>query len=187
MQKTKSVDWKIVGIVAGIIIALVIAIVAMFVSTNNKAINFEEQIYESAASVNVQEKRRVDLIYNLVDVVEQYAQHERSTLIELAEARTSAQSGDTDNASVIMQAIGEAYPELKADETYMQLMTELAITENQIAQYRENYNLQIKSYNKFVRKFPNGSILNMMGYEVVSFTYTDYDAPEDAPQNLFGE
>lgn len=184
---TKKVDIKLVLIVAGILVALVAAIAGMFISTNNRAIGLEEQIYESAASINVQEKRRVDLVYNLADTVEQYAKHERSTLTELTEARTQAQSGNVEQASVMLNAVAEAYPELKADQTYMQLMTELSLTENMIAQYRENYNHQVRSYNKYVRKFPARSILDAMGYEVLDFSYTDYDAPEDAPQNLFGE
>lgn len=183
----KSVDIKLVLIIGGIIAAVALLIVGIFASTNNRAIGLEEQILESSAAINVQEKRRVDLVYNLVDTVEQYASHERSTLAELTEARTQAQAGNVEQASVMLNAVAEAYPELKADQTYMQLMTELSLTENMIAQYRENYNYQVRSYNKYVRKFPTRSILGAMGYEVLDFSYTNYDAPEDAPQNLFGE
>lgn len=64
-------------------------------------------------------------------------------------------------------------------------MNELALTENQIAQYRNNYNEQIKTYNNTVRKFPNNLILNILGYEKIDTEYTDYNAPTDAPQELF--
>jgi len=66
-------------------------------------------------------------------------------------------------------------------------MNELSITENLIAEYRSNYNKQIKEYNRYVRKFPTRLYLSWLGYEVQNYTYLDYDAPVDAPQNLFGE
>ena len=85
-----------------------------------------------------------------------------------------------------MNAVAEQYPELKANENYKQLMTELALTENQIAQYRNNYNQQVRAYNKLIRSFPAGFLLRVMNYQAIDTTYADYDAPEDAPQNLFG-
>ena len=86
---------------------------------------------------------------------------------------------------MVLTAVAEQYPELKANENYQQLMTELAITENSIAQFRNNYNEQARAYNNFVRKFPNNILLNIMGYSAVDSRYTDYNASEDAPQNLF--
>ena len=81
----------------------------------------------------------------------------------------------------------EAYPELKSNENYKELMNELSITENLIAEYRENYNKQIKEYNRYVRKFPTRFFLNILGYETQQYQYLDYGAPVDAPQNLFGD
>lgn len=66
-------------------------------------------------------------------------------------------------------------------------MNELSITENLIAEYRSNYNKQIKVYRRYVRKFPTRIFLDILGYEVQEYTYLNYDAPVDAPQNLFGE
>lgn len=66
-------------------------------------------------------------------------------------------------------------------------MNELSITENLIAEYRENYNKQIKEYNRYVRKFPTRFFLNILGYETKQYRYLDYGAPVDAPQNLFGD
>ena len=88
---------------------------------------------------------------------------------------------------MVISAIAEAYPELKANENYKQLMNELAMTENQIANYRSNYNEQIRSYNKTIRSFPNNIILGILGYERIETEYTDYNAPVDAPQNLFAD
>ena len=64
-------------------------------------------------------------------------------------------------------------------------MTELSVTENMIAEYRGNYNNQVKSYNRYIKKFPNKQILSILGYEIVDLDYLDYNAPETAPQNLF--
>ena len=66
-------------------------------------------------------------------------------------------------------------------------MNELSMTENLIAEYRSNYNKQIKEYNRDVRKFPTRMFLNMLGYEFQEYTYLDYNASETTPQNLFGE
>lgn len=79
------------------------------------------------------------------------------------------------------------YPELKSNENYKTLMTELAITENLIAEHRNNYNIQVKQYNKHIKKFPNSMILNIMGYEKLDNTYLEYEVSENAPKNLFGE
>lgn len=185
MSKIKS--WKLPLIIMAVVVVFVLMIVGLFVSTNNKAINLEEQINGATASIKVQEKRRVDLVYNLVDTVEVYAEHEKGTLQAVTDARTSANGGNIEEASMAIQAVSEAYPELKANENYKQLMTELALTENTIAEHRNNLNQQIKGYNKFCRKFPNSAILNMMGYEKLDVQYTDYNAPEDAPQDLFNK
>lgn len=176
---------KVALITVGIILAISLLVVAIFATTNNRAISLEEQINGASSEIEVQEKRRVDLIYNLVDTVEAYAKHESETLSAVTEARSDVASGNVDEAQVAIKAVAEAYPELKANENYNQLMTELSVTENMIAQSRNNYNTQVKQYNKFVRSFPASMILNIMGYEKVDFGYTEYEAPEDAPQNLF--
>lgn len=178
-------NFKIFAIVGGIIIALILLFVVMFATINNRAINLEEQINGASSEIEVQEKRRVDLIYNLVDTVEAYAEYEGTTLTNVTEARTDVANGNIEEAQMAITAVAEAYPELKASENYNQLMTELALTENMIAQSRNNYNTQVKEYNKFIRSFPANMILNIMDYEKVEFSYTEYEAPEDAPQNLF--
>ena len=151
----------------------------------NKAIVLEEQINVADSDVKVQEKRRVDLVYNLADCVKQYDKHEAETLTAIVEGRGS--TGDIENVTTAITAVTEAYPELKSNENYKELMNELSITENLIAEHRSNYNKQVKEYNRYVRKFPNKQFLSFLGYEQADFTYLDYNAPVDAPQNLFGE
>lgn len=172
-------------IIAGIILGVILLITGMFAGTNNTAISLEEQIKESKSSINIQEKRREDLLYNLVDTVESYNKYEQDTMTKIVEARTKASNGQVEEAQVLINAVAEQYPELKSNEHYKTLMTELSATENLIAQYRENYNIQVKQYNKYVKKFPNGMILNIMGYERLDNSYLEYDASEDAPKNLF--
>ena len=94
---------------------------------------------------------------------------------------------DIENVSTSIAAVSEAYPELKSNKNYKQLMTELATTENLIANYRENYNKQVKDYRRYVKGFPARTFLNMLGYEKQDYELLDYDASETAPQNLFDE
>lgn len=176
---------KTTWIIVGIVLAVIFLIVGIFAGANNKAVFLEEQINGAQANINVAEKRRVDLVYNLVDAVQAYQDYEGKTLEAITAARSSVSNGDIDEAKVSIIAVAEAYPELKANENYRQLMNELAMTENQIAQYRNNYNEQVRAYNKIIRSFPNNVILSILGYERIETTYTDYGAPVDAPQNLF--
>lgn len=176
---------KTTWIIVGIVLAVIILIVGIFAGANNKAIFLEEQINGAQANINVAEKRRVDLVYNLVDAVQAYQDYDGKTLEAITAARSSVSNGDIDEANVSINAVAEAYPELKANENYQQLMNELAMTENQIAQYRNNYNEQVRAYNKMIRSFPNNVILSILGYERIETIYTDYGAPVDAPQNLF--
>ena len=178
---------KATWIVVGIVFAIILLIGGLFISSNNKSIFLEEQINAAQADINVAEKRRYDLVFNLVDAVQSYQDYEGETMESIVSARNSMEHGDVEGAQIEITAVAEAYPELKANENYKQLMNELALTENQIAQYRNNYNEQVRSYNKMVRSFPNNIILNILGYEAIDTTYTDYDAPVDAPQDLFAD
>lgn len=150
----------------------------------NKTIGLEEQILTASSDVEVQEKRRVDLVYNLVDTVKEYDKHEAETLKDIVDTRGSKE-GNISDVTTVLSAVTEAYPDLKSNENYKQLMTELTVTENMMVDYRTNYNKQIKEYNRYVRKFPNRNILGLLGYEIVSYDYLEYNTPSTAPQNLF--
>ncbi len=167
------------------VVTVLLAVVFGVQGSQNRAFVLEEQVQTANADIKVQEKRRVDLVYNLADCVKQYDKHEADTLKSVVEGRGS--TGDIENVSMAITAVSEAYPELKSNENYKQLMTELSTTENMIAEYRSNYNKQIKEYNRYVRKFPARMFLSFLGYEVQDYTYLDFDAPETAPQKLFSE
>ena len=165
------------------VLSLILLLVFSFQGVGNRAINIEEQIQAADSDIKVQEKRRIDLIYNLVDVVKEYDKHEYNTLKDVVDSR--GKDTTINEVTTMINATAEAYPELKSDTNYKQLMNELSITENLIAQHRSNYNKQLKEYNRYIRKFPNRIILNVIGYEVIDYQYLDYNAPQDAPQNLF--
>lgn len=178
MSGLKMFGLVVVGVIS-------IGLVGLFAvqGVQNKAIMLEEQVNVASSDIKVQEKRRVDLVYNLADSVMQYDKHEAETLKAIVDGRGG--KGDIENVTTVISAVTESYPELKSNENYKTLMNELSATENLIAEYRSNYNKQIKSYNRYVRKFPNNTFLSMLGYEVQEYTYLDYNAPTDAPQSLF--
>jgi LemA protein len=181
----KGSNVKLGLIIAVGIIAVIMMCVFMVQGAQNTAFSLEESVNTAMSDIKVQEKRRVDLVYNLADCVMQYDKHEAETLKEIVDGRGS--SGDIENVTTALTVVSEAYPELKSNENYKELMNELSMTENLIAEYRSNYNQQVKAYNRHIRKFPTRTFLDILGYEVVDFGYLDYDAPVDAPQDLFGE
>lgn len=154
---------KIALIFAFAITALIGATIIGCYSFRNTAISMEEQVNTAFSDIDVFQKRRVDLLYNLADAVKSYNRHESEVIVELAKAR-----GPKENSS----------------ENYRQYMTELALTENKIAAVRENYNQSVKEYRRYVRSFPASWFLGVTGYEIQSFDYLKYDAPVDAPRNL---
>lgn len=184
-MKGNNKNWKVMLIVAAGILAVILLGVFVVQSSQNKAIALEEQVSSADSDIKVQEKRRVDLVMNLADCVKKYDKYEAETLKSVVEGR--GKTGDIENVTTAITAVSEAYPELKSDSNYKELMNELSITENLIAEYRSNYNKQIKEYNRYVRKFPTRSFLSLLGYETQDYTYLDYDAPVDAPQDLFKE
>lgn len=178
-------SWKLCLIIVAIVIALVLMFVFAFQGVQNKAISFEEQIGTAQSDIKVQEKRRADLIPNLVDCVKAYDEHEYQTLMDVIAVRGTSSDESVTEIQTMISAVAEAYPELKSSENYRELMNELSTTENLVANYRSNYNIWVKKYNQYIRKFPNKQILGMLGYEPVEYSYLTYDVSEDAPTNLF--
>jgi len=160
----KMKNWKLSAIILGSVLAVILMCVT---------------------GVQWSQNRAIDLVYNLSDCVKQYDKHESEALTGLADGMSKG--NNVEDVSTAIAAVTYAYPELKSNENYKQLMNELSITENMIAQYRENYNKSVTSYNRYVKKFPARIFLNWTGYKVLEFERLDYQAPVDAPQNLFGE
>ena len=181
----KNTNWKLFLIIAAGVVTVILLGIFGIQGAQNQAFVLEESVNTASSDIKVQEKRRVDLVYNLADCVKQYDKHEAETLSAIVEGRGSA--GDIENVTTAIAAVAEAYPELKSNENYKELMNELSITENLIAEYRSNYNKEIKEYNRYIRKFPTRIFLSWLGYESQNYTYLDYNAPADAPQKLFEE
>jgi len=178
-------SWKLSLIILAVVLTLVLVFVFAFQGVQNKAIGLEEQITTAQSEIKIQEKRRADLIPNLVDCVKAYDEHEYNTLMAVIEARGTSSDEVVGDIMANINVVAEQYPQLKSNENYKQLMTELATTENLIASTRSNYNTWITKYNSYVKKFPNRGILDMLGYEVQTYEKLNYDVSSDAPTNLF--
>ena len=172
-------------IIVGIILALVLFIVFALNGVPNNVISYEEQITTAQSEIKIQEKRRADLIPNLVDCVKEYDKHEYETLMAVVEARGTNSDSSVQEIQTMINAVAEQYPELKSNENYKELMNELSTTENKIAQVRSNYNEWVSKYNSYTKKFPNRQILSFLGCEVTEYQKLTFDVSSDAPTNLF--
>ena len=178
-------NWKLPVIIIAVIVAVALMFVFAFQGVQNHAIGLEEQITTAQSEIKIQEKRRADLIPNLVDCVQAYDEHEYNTLKDVIAQRGTNTDAAVQEVTTMINAVAEQYPQLQSNTNYQQLMTELATTENLIAQTRTNYNTWVSQYNTYVRKFPNSGILSMLGYERQTFEKLNFDVSSDAPTNLF--
>ena len=178
----KSIVWVAVAVIS---LATLCFFVAMGVK--NTAISYEESIENAKGDIRNAEKRRFDLIPKLAECVKQYDEHEYRTLHDIVEARTA---GDTtvsfDHVTNIVEAIVEAYPDLKSQKNYQEFMNELSITENGIAKLRDYYNKEVTKYKRYIRVFPSKQILSLVGYEEQNYERLEFEnSSVDAPKNLF--
>lgn len=181
----KNVSLKLLLITIAIIIAVVMVFIFGFQGVQNKAITLEEQITTAQSEIKIQEKRRTDLIPNLVDCVKEYDNHEYNTLMAVVEARGTSSDESVKEIKTMISAVAESYPQLQSSENYKELMNELATTENLIANVRSNYNTWVTKYNSYIKKFPNKQILGMLGYESGGYEKLNFDVSSDAPSNIF--
>ena len=166
--------------------AVILMIVFALQGSGNKAIGYEESVETAKADVNTQLQRRYNVLTELAECVKQYDKHEYETLTAVIEARgANISESEADEVVAQINAVAEAYPELKSQDNYKQFMTEIATTENLIAQYKQAYNASIKSYNRYVRKFPSRQFLSLIGYEVQQYEYYSTDKTDSEPISLF--
>lgn len=181
----RNIDYKMILIILGIILGIFILYTFGVQGARNGAINLEEQVTVAKSNIDIQQKRRADLIPNLVDCVKAYDKHEYETLMAAINARNMNSDAEVNEVQTLIAAVAEAYPELKSSENYRELMNELSITENAIANYRNNYNFQVRAYKNYIRRFPNNFTLTLSGYEIINYDYLVFNVSEDAPTNLF--
>ena len=188
-----------------IIIGAVIAVIVLWViSAYNGMVKVEEEATTEWAKVQSAYQRRADLIPNLVNVVKGYASHEKETLEGVVNARAKATSinVDADNLTPeklkeyqaaqgeLSQALGkllavqEAYPDLKANENFMDLQKQLEGTENRINEARNTFNTSVQNYNLKIRKFPNSLLAGIFGFDKMSKFEADA-AAQKAPEVKF--
>ncbi len=168
-----------------IVILVVVALLLLgLVLLYNRFVQLRNRVDNSWAQIEVQLKRRWDLIPNLVETVRGYAEHERGTFEAVTEARANAQraSGPAETAAAEgilgaalgrLFAVAEAYPELQADENFRQLQDELAGTENRIAVSRQVYNDTVLTYNNAIQTFPGVLLAGPFGFSKREFFETD--------------
>ena len=180
-----------------IVILVIVAIAALgLVVLYNRFVRLRNRVDNAWAQIEVQLKRRWDLIPNLVETVKGYAAHERTTFEEVTRARTAAQQAQTPAQSAeaegfLAQALGrlfavaEAYPELQADENFRQLQSEIAETENRIAISRQVYNDTVLTYNNAIQTVPGVFIAGPFGFDQREFFDVEDEAQRDAPQVSF--
>jgi LemA protein len=184
------VIWVVLIIVA-VIVILLLVLVGMF----NKLVRLRNRAENAWAQVDVQLRKRYDLIPNLVETVKGYAAHERGTFEEVTAARTAAQQaqGVAEQAqaeNVLTAALGrlfavaEAYPQLRATENFQQLQAQLSDVEQNIAVSRQVYNDTVLSYDNALETFPTNVIAGMFHFNPREYFQTE-DATREAPRVSF--
>ncbi|MGH3134698.1 MAG: LemA family protein [Gaiellaceae bacterium] len=175
-----------------VLLAVVLGVLLLLVLFYNRLVRLRNRVDNSWAQVEVQLKRRWDLIPNLVETVKGYAAHERETFEAVTQARANAQQArtpaETAQAEGILGAalgrllaVAEAYPELQADENFRQLQTELAETENRVAVSRQVYNDAVLTFNNAIQTFPGAVLAGPFGFIAREFFEVEEVAQREAP------
>ncbi len=159
---------------------VVILLIVFLISVYNSLVQLRQRVQNAWAQVDVQLKRRYDLIPNLVGAVKGYAQHEKATLEGVTQARNMAMNAGNiqeqmqaenmlSSALRSLFAVAEAYPELKANTNFMQLQAELTDTESKIAFARQFYNDTVQKFNTKIELFPTNLVAGMLGFGMVDY------------------
>ena len=197
MNIKKNLGWIIP---VGIIVILVI----WAISGYNGMVKMDEQVQNKWANVETQYQRRADLIPNLVSTVKGYAKHEQQTLEDVVKARSEATQVKVDAENLTPEklaafqkaqsgvssalgrllAVAENYPDLKANQNFLELQSQLEGTENRITVARKDFNDAAKSYNQSIRQFPMNILAGMFGFEKKSYFEAEAGS-EQAPKVEF--
>ena len=182
--------WIVIGIVAIILI--------FFIATYNGLVGLRNQLRNAWAQIDVQLKRRYDLIPNLIETVKGYMKHERETMEAVTKARNLAQSvASTDvgarskaedalsGALSKLLAVVENYPDLKANQNFLALQEELTSTENKISFSRQYYNDSVLNLNNKIQMFPSNVVAGMTGFKQGEFFEVEAAAEREAPKVSF--
>ncbi len=181
-----------------ILMGILVVIIAWIVGIYNGLVRLRNQVKEAWAQVDVQLKRRFDLIPNLMETVKGYMKHERETLEAVTQARAAisgatsmgergqAESGLTAALGRLF-AVSEAYPDLKASQNFLSLQEELTSTENKISFARQFYNNTVMSMNNKVQMFPSNIIAGMFNFNEEEFFELTEEEQREVPKVNFSE
>ena len=173
----------VIIVIGGLLLLLVLYVIGVY----NKLVNAKNKVENQFSQIDIQLKRRTDLIPNLVETVKGYAKHEKGTLTEVIVARNKAVSADTVNEKIKANseltgaisklfALSESYPELKANENFLSLQNDLKDTEDKITYARQFYNDSAMGFNNLVEMFPSNIVANMFKFK--KFEYFKIDEKE---------
>lgn len=179
-----------------IILGLVVIAFFWLIFTYNRLVTLKNRTQESFADIDVQLKRRHDLIPNLVDTVKGYASHEKGVFEEVTKARANAMNaqgtGERKEAENMLSetlkslfAVSENYPDLKASENFLELQRELRDTEDKIQAARRFYNTNVKNMNIMLEKFPQNMIAGMLGFEQQEYFEVETETEKEVPDVSF--
>ncbi len=183
-------------VTAIVLIVIVAFIVLFFISSYNSLVKFRNQVKNAWSQIDVQLKRRHDLIPNLIETVKGYMTHERDTLENITKARSQAVAaeGVGDKAKAegeLTSALGkfnlvvENYPDLKANQNFLSLQEELTSTENKISFSRQNYNDQVLFYNNKIQMFPSNILAGMFKFNEEEFFEIEDEKEKEVPKVSF--
>lgn len=179
---------KIALITLASIVGLALMMVCFVMSSKNAAISLEENVNAAKSGIDAQLTNRFNKLSELTECVEAYDAHEYKVLKEVIEARgKNMTSGEVKQTMLAIAAVAEQYPVLQSQKNYQQLMTEVALTENHLAQHKKAYNESVRGYRYHCRKFPSSLFLAIVGYEVQRYEmYVADEAVRDSkPMSLF--
>ncbi len=181
-----------------IVIGIVVILLIIFIATYNSLVRLRNQVKNAWAQIDVQLKRRHDLIPNLVETVRGYMKHERETMEAVTKARALAQQvasagagerakaeGELGAALTRLLAVAERYPDLKANQNFLALQEELTSTENKISFSRQFYNDSVLKYNNQTQMFPSNIIASMTGFKPGEFFEVTVAEEREAPKVSF--
>ena len=188
-----------VGLVIGIVVAvLALGVVIWLFATYNGLVRLRNQTKNAWSQIDVQLKRRHDLIPNLVETVKGYAAHERQTLEAVTAARNIAlgavgkgvgqqakAEGELSGALARLLAVVERYPDLKANQNFLALQEELTSTENKISFSRQYYNDSVLNYNNKIQMAPSNIVAGMFGFKTGEFFEVTVPGEREAPKVSF--
>ena len=147
----------------------------MVMSSKNGAINLEEQVNTAKSGIDVQLSNRFNKLHELAACVKKYDEHEYQTLLKVIEARGKNMSGtEAKQCIAAFSRVEERYPDLKSQKNYANLMNDISITENALAQHKHAYNEYVRDYRYHCRKFPTSFFLSLTGY--IAKHYDMYEA-----------